>query len=384
MHASEAVKSLEHPPEYIFLRDKDCNRVGVVFIYYDNVVCVIYNAACATDYEHSLKANAAAANAQWKEFVVTKPANMDCRTGGAFFLGVHMATSVSKAVRQDAFHTTIVWRHPTSKLADHPAVTAELVDPQCTRRQLARAVGLIIWNTYLSNEPLCSEASAIHALSLNCKTDAGWDEPTTVPSADRDILGQALGKILLNPWREAKLVPADAQHVYVATDACETGAGYVELNPDTDSAIDIQPIVWPLELENAHIFLKELFATVAAIERVMSKHPLAQKVTVVCDNTAACHALERRFSSNSHALELICRLEKKLSARQAQLTVVSIRGVDNVADCISRGHNRALDDRRLSTCLQIREHTQGRSKLYSIEPYEANDMPEIRHDEELD
>ena len=73
------------------------------------MVCVIYNATCATDYEHSLQANAAAANALWKEFVATKPADMVCRQGGATFLGVYMDHINVEAARQDAFHTTIVW-----------------------------------------------------------------------------------------------------------------------------------------------------------------------------------------------------------------------------------------------------------------------------------
>jgi hypothetical protein len=133
----------------------------------------------------------------------------------------------------------------------------------------------------------------------------------------------------------AGALPTGHDTAFCASDSSDSAGGLVEFN-ENGHVTESEVLNWSVPTAAAHIFLKELLAAVITVERMLKKHPAAATIVLACDNTAACHVLRKMYSSNEHALKMVKRIHRALSARGATLRVVSVRGVDNVADAPSR------------------------------------------------
>jgi hypothetical protein len=86
-----------------------------------------------------------------------------------------------------------------------------------------------------------------------------------------------------------------------------------------------------------HIFVKEVLAVCDYVEGLMDAGARGHFI-VAEDNTAAKHALNRLYSSNTTANSHIHALATKLLKCRFTLTAIGIRSADNVAD--TPGWNR--------------------------------------------
>ena len=99
--------------------------------------------------------------------------------------------------------------------------------PDSTPRHLARAVGIILWDTTISNRRFFAETAVIETLKrageVVCRTKRfGWDlkPPTPWQQADLDLLTSRVSEIIdQNPWRTRDLPPEINRRVYAASDA---------------------------------------------------------------------------------------------------------------------------------------------------------------------
>jgi hypothetical protein len=134
---------------------------------------------------------------------------------------------------------------------------------------------------------------------------------------------------------------------------------------------------WNHKVAKTHIFIKEMLAAVMAIERAGRLFPTCKRIRIACDNTAACHCLRRMYSTNSVAVDLLKRIYRCLG-RTILLEVVSVRGVDNAADCPSRGC--ALEPRRNeATWRELMAFDEGNPRVAAI--IDVNTAVGTRHPE---
>ena len=97
-----------------------------------------------------------------------------------------------------------------------------------------------------------------------------------------------------------------------------------------------------------HIFLKELVAAVWTLERNMSNNT---EFIIGIDNSAAAHAIENLYSSNTTANCFLKRLAHLLRKNHSHVIVAQIRSKQNAADNPSRG--KPVDTSLMSSCLAI-------------------------------
>ena len=362
-------------PSFIYLRE-DSQDVGLVFLWYDNLVAVIYSNDHARAYEKMVRKNAKLICATWKEFNVTSAASIHTRhNNGPIFLGIQLGVLLQKRQSDAECSSRLVWRHDPKKI-DKYVVAARLILISPSRRLVARAIGLIVWHGYMSTKPLCEEASSINLMKLN--QGSMWDSPSPLTPDSLKLLSARLIEISANCWCHTWLPIPDAQVVFCASDSSQDCAGYLSLTgPQKYHGVRIIP--WNETIIGAHIFIKELLAAVLAVEDISKSHP-GCIIRLACDNVAVCHAIRRRFSSNQTGLELIIRLNAALTTTRCFLTIVSIRGVDNVADQPSRGI-AIIDPVRLrATWLQIECAARGQTML-AVNPNSNEEKEDIRHSE---
>ena len=142
-------------------------------------------------------------------------------------------------------------------------------------------------------------------------------------------------------------------------------------------------IIWSDELRLTTIFFKELLAAIITIEHIIEINPDNPVIHIAIDNTAAYHVLRRMYSSNLAALQLVLRLRRRMGSTH-ELRVTSIRGVDNVADDVSRNRLVIDEARREATWRQMRLAQEGLPHIGDSSSYEHGVMQAERHAEDED
>ena len=102
--------------------------------------------------------------------------------------------------------------------------------------------------------------------------------------------------------------------MYAASDASgKLGYGVVEW---TDESIchEVEKRMWKTlpPLQPMHIFLKEFYAVVRAVETLTAKHR-GKLIVLAVDNTAVIGALRAMYSSNKHACDYIKRIDEQFN-----------------------------------------------------------------------
>ena len=147
--------------------------------------------------------------------------------------------------------------------------------------------------------------------------------------------------------------------MYAASDASgKLGYGVVEW---TDESIchEVEKRMWKTlpPLQPMHIFLKEFYAVVRAVETLTAKHR-GKLIVLAVDNTAVIGALRAMYSSNKHACDYIKRIDEQLLKTGSQLRIVPVQSLDNAADCSSR--NKRVSATVAEKCLAImKNHEYG-------------------------
>jgi hypothetical protein len=244
-----------------------------------------------------------------------------------------------------------MWRHDPEKIK-RVSDAARNIQVSCSRRRVARAIGYIVWDCYISCRPLCEISEHIAIMKTNAPSPGQtWDADSPATLEEITCLRLRLAAIELNPWRTH--THARGPIMFCASDSSDTLGGMVLFDPQ-GNITSCETMVWEARITELHIFLKELLAACITVERIITRQPEVRRIYLGCDNTAVCHVLQKFYSNNGTALTLVWRIRRALESGGVtrELSVVSLRGLDNVADCPSRSAPPE-ESRRLRTWRQL-------------------------------
>ena len=263
----------------------------------------------------------------------------------------------------------MIWRHDPKKLEKWGTLNQ---NTQQTPADVARCVGVILWNCAVHDVPLCSKFAVIDVLRQLGRFVAGdrraWHR-TSFPlsSADRDMLQQELDIVCQNPWRIPRRMPGtdDDTSLIVASDACTSyGWGYVVMKRDGEVVHQVSH-AWSSGGDfNGIIFLQEV---AAAAWGLMATFRVSRAVHffLIIDNTAAAHCFRRWYSSSEIACGMLRSCYSVMMEYEKSLDVVSIPGEHNVADQPSRGELSLCDTRRIQTICCVNDFEKGKGMTYA-------------------
>ena len=390
--ARTELKDAKNPPAWIYLYNESGEETGIMTVWYDNVICAVWNNDQAGQLTKHLHNASRVTNCQWKEINIWSPGELMKDTivdGAGVFLGIQLAFSMEKRSRTcNDPETKLLWRHAPKKLSKWFDVANRLKSKPC-RRDVASGIGLLVWNNYISLTPLLRISTFLNLCKTNAPgsvkphlVKAAWLEATTISADDLNSLQQALIDVArTNEWRGGRCMPENDVIISAASDASDDFGGWV-LFSKTGNIIpgETRSVTWHADFVKAHIFLKELMAGVLTVEHIVKQYPSVQKIQLAVDNTAAAFCLRRMYSNNHNAVELLTRLDK-LITEKVLLKIVTVRGVDNAADCPSR--RVPLDPiRNLATWNQLVSSGKGRTHIDCV--VSPNTKSGVRHEDEDD
>lgn len=365
-HCLEEMRVAPNPPSYTYMKDKNGATIGIMFIWYDNVTAIVFDATIVYELRRNMVASAAHYNVKWKgekgkEIEIFGPNGIlydKISDKAANFLGIQLA------VRKDE----IVWRHMKSKIPTFGEVATLLRRIHPTSREVARGLGYLVWDKYISAKPLCTLAFFLDLSAKNSCGPQDWDKITKLSTDQVRAVADRLESIEReHQWHTSHAVEGDIEHL--ACDSSDDYEGNVLFNPDGSfSDQNVFRRKWDVNIAKTHIYFKELLAAIRAIESLLDRRPSVKVIYVAIDNTAAAHALRRMYSTNASALERIIRLSERLEQANVRLHVVSVRGIDNLADCPTRSRPPRADEKKWNAWMQQME-TRRRATRTQIEAF---------------
>jgi len=133
----------------------------------------------------------------------------------------------------------------------------------------------------------------------------------------------------------------------------------------------------PLQLVGVHIYILELYAAYRCIEKIAALNSGKPALLhLLMDNTAAKSAIQKRYSANKYALEIIKRIHFLCERAYIVLTVSWIASSDNPADEPSRRLKCHDDPVWIQKCLKALGLADGRWSY----AYEGGTRHEKLHD----
>jgi len=339
-----------HVPGTINLYDKHGQRCGFIVVYYDNIGIFVRDGKMAYDWADRLRANARHFGHKFKEMEIASPMEVhdlikfdeegqllpEMRRRGDLvsFLGVE----VDLLSPDHPFR----WRHSAKKLEKWLLVFESVPS---TARDVARVVGILMWNTMIHLAPLAeisNEVDMLRDVSVLLKNKSDWDKPFVDLPRDLSINKMAQWRSMLaeNPWISVEHLTG-ARTVFLASDGTEESIAGVLLN-EQGLIIDH----FGAKLPHSHVYIKEVLAAYMTIMWAHKKLPRVQgwsEYRIAIDSTSAAAAVGRCYSSNNGVNRLLMNMWKF-----AQCNKIVIRPVDiftdwNVADKPSRGRAPTLD-----------------------------------------
>jgi hypothetical protein len=396
----EMAKRSVHPPSYIFTRDEAGMPTGIIFIWYDNIVAMIWSAQHFRDVQRGILAECLRVNAQLSACKVW-PSSL-LRSGLAqegeecpHFLGVEVSIECRR--ERDGKHTSVFrWRPESafrakardlSTLFQSAAAAVEQGQPaaQPSCRLVAKAVGLAIWNAYVRDTPMLEEIDIIDIARKNVPAANGprkkaWDHPSTISTEDISALIKKLRVIELEGWSRLGLPLEPLDKFILVTDSSGHTGAYVVLDY-SGRTLESDAWKWDGKMRTASIFLKELLAATLAIEKCSAKDA---RVHLLCDNSAAACVIRRGMSIKAEANEMLRRIFKAMP--RARLLTTTIRSEDNAADPLTRSKPLCTGriGRSMRCALDAEQgwiKTESKPKYHSTQENSDSDL-DARHAEE--
>jgi len=345
----ESLKEMTSLPPFIELH-KGTQTIGYIQVIYDNVGIFLKDNSYAQPWIKRLRAAERRFNIVWKEMycldargafniLSKKPVFEDdgkTRKHTLTFLGVEMKVATEDRV--------FSWRHDPKKLEKWSSCF--ISDPS-TPRQVAKIVGILVWDRIVALTTFATISSQIDALRIATKivkTKADWDKPLVHDqkiaiqnSLAKEKIEEFKAALRLNPWYHGKLRHRAKEVILLASDATETSIAGVMLNEDGKVVSHCYKHGMPY----SHIFVKEvvsIYTTVIWAQRVRTAMgrtgPSVFKIAV--DSKAAAAATMRCYSSCSKINGLLLRLWNFLEQNDIVLECIDIHTKLNVADAPSR------------------------------------------------
>jgi hypothetical protein len=370
----------ENPPSFLGLYKGDV-RVGLVTVLYDNLFILSTERRLVERWQTQWATNA-------KHFGVTlKVMKMtdECNVRSPRFTPVEhfgLQFGAQKCITAPS-GWQLVWRHAPEKIEKWKALLHVLRNRTAlAAREVARVIGVIMWDQVISLAPLCRVAEPLEVLRRVAKWVGGkkrrWQETCPVSEAEFVSLEAHLMRALSNTWY-MEFYTTTEEVVYGASDASDEALGGVLF----DEAGSVLSHDWFSEpcTNDETIFLRELRALELLVRRVLLTRKKASEIVCAVDNTAAVHCIRRGYSNSKEGLEIIRRIIAYLEDATVRLRVVSVRGVDNIADLPSHRRAPTEDARIKATWRTITSYLAGHGKeTSSDEVYvDANFMNRVRH-----
>ena len=370
--AAEGLKNSAHPPSHVILQAGD-RRIGIVFIWYDNFICLCGNKEMALEFSNTLTRMTSLFNFHWGEKAMSHPCHLR-RLAASTMSTVHRLTAelkedpsntqlekelrfykkeatavgiqfgMSKRRSRDSrLNTLLQWRikPSTAEKAATLLETLELSNAMSCR-SIAAVCGICVWRSYIAGEPLVR----IHdIISLSSKAGkqackSGWSSNLPIDGLEKAQMVSALKEFLRNEWHTISASDASGDLLILATDATPllggwTIVGSATIRVDWDNWYWIPPREGEEPTPSAEIiFLLELRAAETAILKHARRGVL---IVLLIDNTAAAACLRRWYSGHPEGRNIVSNIWNHLQSTGCRLLVVGVVSDDNDADSPTRG-----------------------------------------------
>ncbi len=224
----------------------------------------------------------------------------------------------------------LAWRVDPGKILQW---RADSIAKSSTARTYARFVGRIIWAHGLRLRPLY-DIEGVLEIARTLGVFVGtqyrrWDTVIELEASQLEMLKATWDLTVKNPWTSCSTV-ADEKTLYLFTDASDDGWAYVLATPEGHVVDHDEKLFTETQLK-WHIFIKEVAAGVWSLAKVAPQHKAF--IVEFVDNTAAEAAIEKGFTANRIALELM----KRTDIGRFQYSTRRIHTTLNPADAGSRG-----------------------------------------------
>ena len=230
------------------------------------------------------------------------------------------------------------WRHPSKRIRKLESLR---IQGELTRKEIAAVVGSAIWDSLISLRRLGDIAPLIAMLRTTAKEvkkRSDWRLVASTQPSEKWRIAAELWRAdaMLQTWKSCMPLVHIEKTVWLCSDASDDTLAGVELHVDSPKIVDD----WAEqdnELEDVHIFIKEVRAAIRTIRRAVLTHKAAAlDIVVLMDSIPARRALERGYSTNDVASRMISRLYKFADRRNVALRFVDSDTKFNVADCLTR------------------------------------------------
>lgn len=370
------------PPSHVVLHDEHGGEIGLIFLWYDNVTIICFTNDLTREMLRHLARIGHIFNFQWKEVNHFPPKKLaQASTDMPTFLGLQLAIRYEKRERAEQEHRCIdlIWRHDPMRVEGWGVIETDL-HATCTRRAVARALGVLVWHHYLHDRALCLSPNLIDTMKRNVPYRWNdWDSRTPLIEQEiADLRSEICTLRALNPWRIGVTYSGDG--IVACTDSSDNAGGRVIFNAEGKIIPEhTKSIRWGDEIKGSHIFIKELLMVVLAAEYIARNFKSVGRMVIGCDNSSVVHAVRRRVSCNRVANQLLSRLEEVRGT--ILITIVGIRGLDNAADEPSR----MMEVTSGKGSISWRAIHEGLEGIHTHEGTRYQGVtPEVRHDDACD
>jgi hypothetical protein len=364
------IDGLENSPAFLPLFNSSSRRVGTVFLYYDNYLVVSECPATAQAMHIRIMRNARLFSIILKEHALI-PRSALLGPTPPVFLGMEISLDYKRGRDASPTHR-LRWR-PKPRKIEQPTMLV------WAARSLAAIIGQCLFCRLVSLQPLGSENSTRQVLSILRRTSkeawrTTWNTAmiTLRPeelTAIQDEVVFATSRV----WHYAVAPPTSWG--YVASDASSEMWGFVFYDETGSVTASSGPRVFPPDIKENHIFIKELYAAIEGCKAQMNLSPFLQRIHIAVDNTAVAAVLRRRYSSNMKATSM-------MAALTIDLRVVIIPSAANVADSPSRGS--PLELHRITDTWNAFKADSDGLRLGSAPRHPNNQTGRLRHSENED
>lgn len=317
------------PPAYLEIMNASGERVGWIFVWYDNICIFSKDAKIGMDWVLHIRKQLLRFKAYVKQDELSN-----------VFLGLRFMTSEGH----------LYWTH-----ADLAKYQNAWVSYDSSRRDIAHSIGIVLWDKAVSGIPwweIKDVLKASQAIGREATTRRMWNEISPLPPNLEKAVNRGVQKVLKGQLYTRTSSQRDC--VKYASDASKAKVAFVLLD---ESGVNECTAMHQPVYDSKFIFLLELRAARMAVQHAARNHR-SKRMYLAVDNKGVFHALRKGFTLVQEAEDDFDMLQDALSDGDVELIPVFVPGTCNVADSPTRG--KPLSRRRLRDTLEyIRAVAQG-------------------------
>lgn len=226
-----------------------------------------------------------------------------------------------------------------------------------SHRDVARICGRLLWMQSLSLRPLSRIHDVIKVLRHNakCKGSASWDACFVLGEEFQQLLIPHVESMLKNDWIDRVKVSVKRRtQLWVASDACDDGWGWVQLFSD-GSFNNPRMGTYEKAAKDWHIFIKEYLVAKLAIQQLIEARPESERfnlqICIAIDNSAAAQVIRNMYTANEFLQSHVEALNELVAKYDVDIRVINVRSKDNCADAPSRG--KSVDAEIAKTTVEV-------------------------------